>query len=68
MVGGIVMKMWIAINKMGHLGLFTDKPKYEEEYDTWMILCGLPLYISEHYFPEVTFENSPQEVELTIKK
>ena len=62
------MKMWIAINKMGHLGLFTDKPKYEEEYDTWMIPCGLPLYISEHYFPEATFENSPMEVELKLKK
>lgn len=53
---------------MGYVVLFTDKPKYEEEYDIWMSPYGLPLYLLGYDFPEVTFENSPMEVELVIKK
>ena len=62
------MKLWIARDLDGSLALYEIEPKYEEKYDTWLTPCGLPFYISEHLFPEVTFENSPMEVELVIKK
>ena len=62
--GGIVMKLWIARDQNGDLFLYPIKPdRYVTEYyvffngdDWWNIDSDL--------FPEVTFENSPQEVEL----
>ena len=36
----------------------------------WQVLIGIRLYekLDKKLFPEVTFENSPMEVELVIKK
>ena len=64
--GGIIMKMWIARDQNGDLFLYPIKPdRYVTEYyvffngdDWWNIDSDL--------FPEVTFENSPQEVELKL--
>ena len=59
------MKLWIARDKNGTLALFDDVPKqkdgvfYDPFYDTVWIL-------PKEEFPEVTFENSPQEVELKL--
>ena len=64
------MKMWIARdqgirNIEGELFLYINKPTsiggiwYDEE---------VFYTIDNRLFPEVTFENSPQEVELIIKK
>ena len=69
------MKMWICRNERGYLSLFDHKPEYNEVIDMWGIrwLCheddiDMGYGISKKNFPEVTFENSPQEVELVIKK
>ena len=68
------MKLWIARDKDGGLYLYNYEPyknkvsgrftcsikpnsKWSEEYE-----------LNSHLFPELTFENSPQEVELVIKK
>ena len=75
-MGGIIMKMWIARHeRYPYLVLFKEKPTKrfdkrtsrwywcasEDAYNPFMILGSLE-------YPEVTFENSPMEVELVIKK
>lgn len=56
---------------MGLLKLFMRKPHSfkvdEDEWDWSDYDCPIAI-IDEDLFPEVTFENSPQEVELIIKK
>ena len=57
------MKMWIAINRKGDITLHDIKPKTDGYL--WFPTIGVLDY---NPFPEVTFENSPMEVELVIKK
>ncbi len=61
------MKMWIAKQKTGTLSLFQDKP-YLDTVGLWFNDNSASYKIPAAKFPEVTFENSPQEVELVIKK
>jgi hypothetical protein len=60
------MKLFIARDKDGELYLYPSKPIKGD----YRFTCG---YVYEDYinlngdeFPEVTFENSPQEVELKL--
>lgn len=71
------MKLWIARDETGELWLFDKKPilrhKNEKDYfkNSWFDMDenGLWNYaINNEAFPEVTFENSPQEVELKLVK
>lgn len=57
------MKLWIARDKSGFLHLHEEKPTLDGEY--WLS-NGSWTFIDLEYFPEVTFENSPQEVELKL--
>ena len=62
------MKLWIARDKQGWLQLYLGKPCFRLKYlvEDWDgTFMG---YLPKENFPEVTFENSPQEVELVIKK
>ena len=68
------MKMWIARDEDGSLNLFDVKPQKEacfqgEDY-IWIVPRRYmnQIMLNEKLYPEVTFENSPQEVELIIKK
>ena len=65
------MKLWIARDIDGNLCLYDKKPKLSEEiggiwvcsqYDELVKVTVLP----SEYFPEVTFENSPQEIEIKL--
>lgn len=65
------MKLWIARDLDSTLCLYGKKPKLSEEiegvwvcsqYDELVNVVALP----SEYFPEVTFENSPQEIELRL--
>ena len=56
------LKLWIARDKDGMLHLFRAKPK---KFSTGFGGYN-KLYIDPDKFPEVTFENSPQEVELKL--
>ena len=61
--------MWIARDKDGMLYLYEDEPKLAYSnahyFDAANGKCyDLPIGL----YPEVTFENSPMEVELKIKK
>ena len=59
------MKMWIARDYNGSLALYEKEPKLIIE-QFWTGGCSIWLPPSE--YPEVTFENSPMEVELVLKK
>ena len=61
--------MWVARNSDNTLELFKIKPEsfYEEGIGKYWA-GGDGLFLSAASFPEVTFENSPIEVELLIKK
>ena len=60
------MKIWIARDKDGMLYLYEDEPKLAYSnahyFDSANGCYDLPISL----FPEVTFENSPQEVELKL--
>lgn len=69
------MKMWIARDKVGigrgfapKLAMYENKP-FQSDIKEGMFFCeGRYVILHSRYFPEVTFENSPMEVELVIKK
>jgi hypothetical protein len=60
------MKLWIARDKDGMLYLYEEKPNLAYSnapyFDADSGCYDLPIGL----FPEVTFENSPQEVELKL--
>lgn len=61
------MKLWIAREGWGGLYVFGVRPFYDEDYDKWESpISGLSFQVNDEYFPEVTFENSPQEVEIKL--
>ena len=60
------MKLWIARDKYG---LWLSKTKPFLAADMWTNHNGtMDRIISDDLFSEVTFENSPQEVELKLIK
>lgn len=63
----MIMKLWIARNEDGILFLYESKP-YLDMDNEWDSDDNDYLVIYESQFPEVTFENSPQEVELKLVK
>ena len=67
------MKMWIARATGNVLTLHQSEPKkVRMDSDTkeffWASDIETQSFLSRSLFPEVTFENSPMEVELVIKK
>lgn len=59
------MKMWIARNKSRKLYMYGEKPTlFENAYYLGTLTCIL----DKEMFPEVTFENSPIQVELKLIK
>ena len=60
------MKLWIARDKDGLIYLFTSEPEYNIIYDRWESYDSEQIELGILCFPEVTFENSPQEVELKL--
>ena len=61
------MKMYISrCRHKTSLILSEDYPAYDAEKDTWYYISGF--ITDDRLFPEVTFENSPMEVELVLKR
>lgn len=63
------MKLWIARDNNGFLGLYKEYPtwvKINDFREDWngAFMASLP----KSSFPEVTFENSPQMVEIELVK
>lgn len=66
------MRMYITRDPNGDLKLFKEVPFYSEDLQTWCEMVDGILQPSfthlliDDLFPEVTFENSPQEVVLEL--
>lgn len=61
--------MWAARDKDGGIQLFASKPYYWAENTMWMNDCAQDrIGCVWDVLPELTFENSPKEVELKIKE
>ena len=66
------MKLWIARDEDGRLNLFDVKPQKEACFQgkdyIWIVPRGYmnQIMLNEKLYPEVTFENSPMEVELKL--
>lgn len=60
------MKFWIARNTDDTLVLFQSKPILGSNFIWEELLNEDCMYIEEYLFPEVTWENSPKEVELKL--
>lgn len=59
------MKLWIARDRSGILRIYYNQPKVNKR--TQEIISNGEYYeISINSFPEVTFENSPQQIELRL--
>lgn len=62
------MTFWIARDKAGWIGLYQGAPTWRNKFGTredWFDGEFLT-YLPSEDFPEVTFENSPQEVEIKL--
>ena len=57
------MKLWIARDKNNGLYLYLDKPTCDDDY---FYSLHDEMLIPHQLFPEVTFENSPQQVEIKL--
>lgn len=62
------MKLWIARSLDGSILLCNEKMSFNKQFKEWGSYCGSFLRLPKEMFPEVTFENSPQEVELKLVK
>lgn len=60
------IKLWIARDKNGRLFLHEEMPYKNER--TWFNSKGRYGKLIGEWFPEITFENSPQKVELKLIK
>lgn len=58
------MKLWIARNRWGGLELFTNKPIAGR--GSWFTEENNEFELNSKAFPEITFENSPKEVEIKL--
>ena len=62
-------KLYVARNQDGSLALFRKKkPKLFWDEKVGQYWAGSSIWLHPNDYPEVTFENSPQEVELKLKK
>lgn len=66
------MKLWIAREKGNNtLWVYTEKPYLVQSFanpsvQIWSQIKGDFMQIRKDLFPEVTFENSPQQVEIKL--
>lgn len=56
--------LWLARDKDGCLFAYSHEPSLNEAQDAWLAGAGCFLYNGS--FPEITFENSPKKVKLTL--
>ena len=60
------MKMWIARDESGYIYLYDSKPELVADWSGRIWKASDFFELSPDSFPEVTFENSPMEVELKL--
>lgn len=69
--GLCLMKLWVARDKDGELFLYNAEPilnkTFKDRFEIYgSVGNGALKRVSKIMFPSVTFENSPQEVELKL--
>lgn len=57
-------KLWVAIDKSGEAFAYISKPKRECYLGFWYSDLNCVVPISRNFFPELTWEDEPLEVEL----
>ena len=62
------MDFWIARNKDGELFIHNEEPIRMICEKDYVFAGGNALYVDKKLYPQVTFENSPQRVQLIIQK
>ena len=62
------MELYIARDKDGILTLFPCQPYCSESGVWYGETDGRDLVLNKNLLPEVTFENSPQKIEITLIK
>ena len=60
------MELWAARSLDNSVLLCTEKMSFDKQFKEWGSYYGSFLRLPEECFPELTFENSPQEVELSL--
>lgn len=60
------MKMWITRDKVGYLTMHNIEPFWSEYKRTWTNQNVEYGALPHNWFPELTFENSPKEVEIKL--
>lgn len=64
------MKLQICRSKSGILRLYDEKPILNKDGDDWILPSHMyfakMIVLPEEEFPEITFENSPQLVEIKL--
>ena len=60
------MELWIARDRDDILRIYDNKPKVDKRKQE-IISIGGYYDININLFPDVTFENSPQKIELKLK-
>lgn len=68
------MKLYIARDKDGDLGLYRLQPVLDLDGESWSlnsesgVMYKEFIELDKNSFPEVTFETSPQQVEISLIK
>lgn len=63
--------MWIARDEDNSLNLFNSRPRlqFEGGEGFWQCTDNYDFVgLDENLYPQITFENSPQEIEIKIKQ
>ena len=61
------MKLWIARDECGFIGLYSTEPSlYIASNSIGEYVGNYIAPLPASYFPELTFENSPREIELKL--
>ena len=60
--------MWIARDRDGGLYLYSNAPRINYNKGWFMVKCGNCISVNSNLLPEVTFENSPIEVEVNYPR
>lgn len=61
------MKVWIARDENGSLWVYEKAPSFAHGTGEFYCMVGeLNSELDERFFPEITFENSPREIELKL--
>lgn len=59
------MELWIARDRAGILRIYDNEPKVDKRKQEIMSIGGY-YEININLFPEVTFENSPRKVKISL--